>query len=74
MGQILSEGINDLQNGIFKINRTLEAIKFMDETQPASELSISAEQLAEFTEGLEQLKNALNDYPFNALLSKYDQG
>ena len=74
MGQMVAEGINDLQNGFFKITRTSEAIKLMDEAQAASELGISVEQLAAFTEGLEQLKNALNAYPFTSLLPKYDQG
>lgn len=74
MGQMVAEGINDLQNGLAKMTRTSESIKLMDEAQVASELGISAEQLAAFTEGLEQLKNALNAYPFSTLLPTFDQG
>ena len=74
MGQILSEGINDMQNALFKINRTLEAIKVMDEAQAASELGIKAEEFAGFRSGLNQLITALEADPFAKLLPNYDQG
>lgn len=74
MGQMLAEGINDLQNGFAKLTRTAEAVTLMDETQAAQEMGINVEQFAGFRSGLNQLKTALEADPFAKLLPNYDQG
>ena len=74
MGQMLAEGINDLQNGFSKLTRISQAVTLMDEAQVASEMGLSAEQFADFRSGLNQLQSALNTAPFSTLLPNYDQG
>ena len=74
MGQMLAEGINDLQNGFAKITRVSESVTLMDEAQVLSELGVSAEQCAGFRSGLNQLRTALEAELFTKLLPNYDQG
>ena len=74
MGQMLAEGINDLQNGFAKLTRISKSVALMDEAQAASEMGINAEQFAGFRSGLNQLRTTLEADPFAKLLPNYDQG
>ena len=74
MGQLLAEGINDLQNGLAKLTRVSQSVTLMDEAQAAIEMGVSAEDFAGFKSGLNQLRTALEADPFAKLLPNYDQG
>ena len=74
MGQMLAEGIDDLQNGLAKLTRVSESVTLMDEAQAGTEMGVSPEQFAGFRSGLNQLRTALEDEPFAKLLPNYDQG
>ena len=74
MGQMLAEGINDLQNGFAKLTRISQSVTLMDEAQAASELGIKAEEFSGFRSGLNQLRTSLEADPFAKLLPNYDQG
>lgn len=74
MGQMVSEAIDDIQNGIAKITRTSEAITQMSPEQMTDEVGIPAETQAGFRSGLNQLRTALEKEPFANLLPNYDQG
>ena len=74
MGAMVSEAINDLQNGVAKVTRAAEAITMMDEDQMMAEVGVTAEEQAGFRSALNQLKNALAEDPFAKLLPNLDQG
>ena len=74
MGAMVSEAINDLQNGVAKVTRAAESVTLMDENQMMAEVGVAAEDQAGFRSALNQLKNALAEDPFAKLLPNLDQG
>ena len=74
MGAMVSEAINDLQNGVAKVTRAAEAITMMDENQMMAEVGVATEDQGGFRSALNQLKNALAEDPFAKLLPNLDQG
>ena len=74
MGAMVSEAINDLQNGVAKVTRAAESITMMDENQMMSEVGVSANDQAGFRSALNQLKAALEKAPFDGILPNLDQG
>lgn len=74
MGQMVAEGINDLQNGFAKITRTSESVTLMDTAQMVAELGVPEDRQDAFRSGLNQIRTALEGEPFSTLLPNYDQG
>ena len=74
MGQLVSEGIDDLQNALANITRSSEAITLMSAEQMSAEVGVPDSEQAGFRSGLNQLRTALEDDPFSKLLPTYDQG
>lgn len=74
MGQMVAEGVNELQNGSFKITRAALSVKLMSDQQLEAELGVQSANQADFRTALEQLKAALETAPFINILPNLDQG
>ena len=74
MGQMVSESVNNLQEGLAKITRSAESVTLMSEEQMTAELGVPAGDQAGFRSSLNQLKKALEGKPFSKILPILDQG
>lgn len=74
MGQVISESVNNLQEGLAKITRAAESVTLMSEEQMTAEVGVPAADQAGFRSSLNQLKTALEAKPFNNILPNLDQG